>query len=266
MKHAPAPMASRAFHSIHRIILGTTAVILAFIGLIGFSSPAHAAPATGYYSVPYSNTLYYHSDGFGSPFTFPASYTQYVQDGSPMPTPATTDFVKYPWSPTIYAVSYFDGGWVWSGPLAFQQWQKAGFPSPRIAGFIDGTSYFKWDTSGEIFAKAADNTTHKLSYGEWAASGFQEPTFNTNQGYQKLSWDGHIGYIFQINTGAGYPINYSDWATAGFPTPQTVTRFPGDQFCQYPWSSSIYYYGPTWNGQVTFGQWGAAGYPPPTRC
>lgn len=265
MKQVSAPLAPRSFSAIRRLVASATAVICACVGLGALSSPAHAAPTSGFYSVPYSNTLYYHNDS-ASPYTFEASYKYWVSNGSPTPTPASTDFVKYPWSPTIYAVSYFDGGWVWSGPLAFEQWQKAGFPTPRNAGFIAGTIYNKWATSGEIFAKAPDNTIHKLSYSEWAGSGFQEPIFETNKGYQKLSWDNHIGYMYQLNTGGGYPISYTDWATAGFPTPQTVSRFPGDEFCQYPWSSAIYYYGPTWYGQVTYSQWGAAGYPRPTSC
>lgn len=248
-----------------QIFVGTLTIISAFVGLAGLASPANAAPPTGYYSVPYSHDLYYHYESADYITTYKASNAMWVSDGSPTPRSIATDFVKYPWSSTIYAVSYFDGGWVWSGPLAFEQWQRAGFPAPRNAGFIDGTTYVKWETSGEIFANAPDNTTHKLTYSEWAASGFKEPTYKTNQGYQKLTWSGHIGYMYQINTGDGYPINYSEWATAGFPTPQAVSRFPGDQFCQYV-TTAIYYYGPTWSGQVTFSQWAAAGYPQPSRC
>lgn len=266
MNQKSAPLAHRPFYATRRLFALAASILLASVGLVALSLPANAAPANGYYSVPYSSTLYYHYEYAGTAITYAASNSQWVSDGSPRPTPVATDFVKYSWSPTIYAVSYFDGGWVWSGPLAFQQWQMAGFPSPRNAGFIAGTTYLKWATSGEIFAKAPDNTTHKLTYSEWAASNFQEPMFKTNEGYQKLSWDNHIGYIFQINTGTGYPINYSEWATADYPTPQSVMRFPGDEFCQNPWSPNIYYYGPTWYGQVTYGQWSAAGYPRPTAC
>lgn len=266
MKQTSAPLAHSSFHSIRRVVAATVAVILALVGTIALSSPAVAAPAQGYYSVSYSDTLYYHYENSVGVGTYEASYQQWVNHGSPQPKQATTDFVKYPWSSTIYAVSYFDGGWVWSGPLAYQQWQKAGFPMPRNAGFIEGTRYFKWATADEIFATAPDNTTHKLSYNEWADSGFKEPSFKTNEGYQKLSWDGRIAHMYRINTGAGYPISYSDWAMADFPTPQTVNRFPGDQFCKYPWSANIYYYGPTWSGAVTPSQWRAAGYPQPTSC
>jgi hypothetical protein len=252
--------------SIRRLSLSGTATILAIAGIASPLSSATAAPPTGYYSVPYSSDLYYHYESSSFVGTYKASYEQWVADGSPAPKPVATDFVKYPWSSTIYAVSYFDGGWLWSGPLAFEQWQKANFPTPRNAGFIAGTTYHKWATSSEIFALAPDNSTHKLSYSEWAASGFQEPEYKTNQGYQKLSWNSNIGEMYQINTGAGYPINYSEWASEGFPTPQTVNRFPGDDFCQVWWTKDIYYYGPTWNGFITFGQWAAAGYPQPTAC
>jgi hypothetical protein len=242
------------------------ALILAAGALAVPSSPAHAAPAPGYYSVPYSNDIYYHYDSPTSQYTYRVSYEQWVAGGSRSPSPIATDFVKYPWAPTIYAVSYFDGGWLWSGPLAFEQWQKAGFPTPRNAGYIAGSTYHKWDTSGEIFAVAPDNSTHKLSYSEWAASGYQEPEYRTNQGYQKLSWNSNIGKIYEINRGSGYAINYSQWATEGYPTPQTVSRFPGDNFCSVWWTNDIYYYGPTWSGFITFGQWSAAGYPQPTPC
>jgi hypothetical protein len=252
--------------SIRCFSLSATAIILAIAGIASPVSSATAAPPTGYYSVPYSNDLYYHYESSSFVGTYKASYEQWVADSSPAPKPVATDFVKYPWSPTIYAVSYFDGGWLWSGPLAFEQWQKASFPTPRNAGFVAGTSYHKWATSSEIFAVAPDNSTHRLSYSEWAASGFLEPEYRTNQGYQKLSWNSNIGEMYQINTGAGYPINYSAWASEGFPSPQTVNRFPGDDFCQVWWTTDIYYYGPTWNGFITFGQWAAAGYPQPTVC
>lgn len=244
----------------------TIALLLAFLVLPAMPTPAQAAPATGYYSVPYSDSIYYHNDSSGTAYTRKIDYATWVAAGSPSPIPAATDFVKYRWSPTIYAVSYFDGGWLWSGPLAFEQWQKAGYPAPRNAGFIDGTRYHKWATSGEIFAWAPDNTTHKLSYSDWAASGFQEPEYRTNEGYQKLAWNGTIAKMFLVNTGDGFPISYSEWEREAFPTPQTVSRFPGDEFCQYPWSPDIFYYGPIWLGQISYQQWAAAGYPRPTPC
>ncbi|MFF1251242.1 hypothetical protein ACFVYC_01905 [Pseudarthrobacter sp. NPDC058329] len=266
MKYSFTQLPRGLGRTLHQLFISATATILTLAVMAWLVSPAAAAPPTGYYSVPYSNDVYYHHESSGYVGTYKASYDQWVNAGSPTPRPVATDFVKYPWSPTIYAVSYFDGGWLWSGPLAFEQWQKANFPTPRNAGFIAGTTYHKWATSGELFAVAPDNTTHKLSYAEWAASGFQEPEYRTNAGYQKLSWDSSIGEMYQINTGAGYPIDYAAWASESFPTPQTVSRFPGDDFCQYWWTNDIYYYGPTWSGSITFGQWAAAGYPQPTAC
>lgn len=242
------------------------AVVVVIASVAVPASPALAAQSNGYYSVPYSNTLYYHYSYGNSSGTNPATYDDWVKAGRPAPMQISTDFVKYPWSPTVYAVSYFDGGWVWSGPLAFEQWQKAGSPKPRDAGFISGTTYFRWSTSSELFAQALDNSVHKLSYGEWAASGFQDSSYQTDAGYQKLSWAQSIAKMYSISTGGGYAVTYGEWTAVGNPTPQIVSRMAGDEFCVYPGNPSIFYSGQSASGWINYSQWAAAGFPAPTAC
>jgi hypothetical protein len=56
--------------------------------------------------------------------------------------------------------------------------------------------------------------------------------------------------MYSVRDGSGYSIDYSEWSRAGFPMPQEVRRFPRDEFCSVSWSLAIYYYGPSWSGQV----------------
>ena len=230
-------------------------------GLVATAGPAQAL-TPGYYSVSYSSTLF---RVFAGGQHYSASFDQWTRDGSPAPQPVPTDYVRYSWSPAIYAVSYFDDSWEWQ-QLAPEQWQRAGTPAPRLAGYIKGTTYTKFDTSSELFAASPDRVTHKLSFSEWAASGYQDPTFENNRGYQKLSWTPTIGRFSELNNGKGYPITSPEWAAADFPTPQVVQHFSGDQFCQYSWSSVIYYRGALQYLDLTMAQWQAAGAPRPTAC
>lgn len=242
-----------------------SAIFIAVLLSVGFAvSPINSAEAyygEAYYSVPYSGTLY---NAYGSS-AYPAEFNDWAADGYPQPIPARTEYVKYSWSASIYAVSYMSSA-TFTKQLAFSEWQRAGSPNPRTAGHVDGTSYHKWDTSGELFATSPDGITHKLTYPEWAASGFRSPEYLVNEGYQKLSWSNSIAYMYSVASGDGYPIGYAEWQKQGFPTPQSVQRFPNDEFCKYPWSSDIYYYGPSDSMVVTYSQWRAAGFPAPTNC
>lgn len=226
-------------------------------------SPQHALAyqPEGYYSVPYSGTLYYsYADFYG-----PASFSRWQLDGFPAPYKAPTEYVKYSFSASIYAVSYLPGGTL-TTQLGYADWQRAGFPSVKSAGHIDGTEYHSWGTSAEIFATAPDGVIHKMSFSEWVASGYKPATNRVNQGFQKLSWSGSIAKMYATAAGEGYPVTFGEWKKEDFPTPQTVNRFPNDEFCKYSWSSNIYYYGPSDAGTVSYAQWRAAGFPAPTNC
>lgn len=242
-----------------RAIAAAALSVVAFAGMV---TPASALPS-GFYSVPYSDTLYYNQQNtnWGT-----VTYAQWQSAGFPTPRKAPTDFVKYPWSSTIYAVTYFDGGsWLWT-KLSLQQWQRAGSPSPRNAGWIQGSYVYQWSTANEIFVQAPDATHHKFTYGEWQAAGFPSPALHANEGFQKLSWFDSIGKMTNVSSGLGGGITYNTWAQYGFPTPQAVARFPGDSFCAYPGSSQIHYNGPTAYGTLNYSQYVAAGSPAITSC
>jgi hypothetical protein len=176
-----------------------------------------------------------------------------------------TDFVKYPWSPTVYAVTLWPGGegaWQWT-PITFAQWQTAGFPSARTAGWIEGSYYYQWGSSPEVFVEGADGINHKLSYSEWEASGFRPFQWRSAEGFFKLTWSEDIVRMTNIGFGQGGPIDYAEWAAEGFPTPQVGPRLPNDMFLIFPESSTVYYTAAGIYRPVTFEEWTAAGRPTP---
>ncbi|MDT0197468.1 excalibur calcium-binding domain-containing protein [Arthrobacter sp. AB6] len=182
------------------------------------------------------------------------------------PTPASTDFVKYPWSPTVYAVTFWPGGenyWMWTR-LSFPQWQTAGYPTPRNAGWIKGSYYYKWGTSTELFVEGEDGVNHKLTGAEWAASGYRSYVDRGNEGFMKLTWANEFARMSNLSTGAGRPLGYNEWQEEAFPTPQAVQRITGDKFYKDCGNSTIWYAGPGMNRPVSLQEWQGAGSPSPT--
>lgn len=182
------------------------------------------------------------------------------------PTPASTDFVKYPWSDTVYAVTFWPGGedyWMWT-PLSYQQWLTAGKPAPRNAGWIKGSYYYQWGTSSEIFVEGADGVNHKLTYQEWKDSGFRNYVQRSNEGFMKLTWAPEFARMSNLSTGAGRPMGYSEWQEEAFPTPQAVQRITGDKFYKDCGSNTIWYAGPGMNRPVSLQEWQGAGSPSPS--
>ena len=84
--------------------------------------------------------------------------------------------MKYPWSPTIYAVTFWPSNPLWGWKkLDYRLWERAGYPVPRDAGWIYGTAFWKRAGSPAVYADAPDGTTHELTYAEWAAAGYPKP-------------------------------------------------------------------------------------------
>lgn len=179
--------------------------------------------------------------------------------------PAPTAYVKYPWSATVYGVTFWQTGadtWQWD-ELTFPQYQKAHYPAVRNAGWILGSYYYQWSTSAELFVQGDDGVVHKLNYSEWADSGFQDFERLDNVGFQKLSWSAEIGGMNDIAGGQGAKLSYDEWAAESFPTPQVVQRFPGDQFYRSAGDPTVVYAGPLVNRAVSYPEWAAAGFPAP---
>ncbi|MHC6230424.1 excalibur calcium-binding domain-containing protein [Arthrobacter sp. MMS24-T111] len=220
------------------------------------------------YKIVYDSTIYQlvtQSDSSQTPVAL--SYEQWRDVYNfQTPVPADTNFVKYPWSPTIYAVTFWPGGenyWMWTR-LSYQQWQTAGFPTPRNAGWIKGSYYYKWATSSELFVEGEDGVNHQLTGAEWAASGYRSFVDRGNEGFMKLTWAPEVARMSGISTGAGRPLGYNEWRDEAFPTPQAVQRITGDKFYKDCGSSTIWYAGPGMNRPVSLREWMGAGSPSPT--
>lgn len=176
-----------------------------------------------------------------------------------------TDYVKYPWSPTVYSVTFFPGGedaWQWA-PLSFDQYAQAGFPAVRDAGYIRGSYLYKWGTSSEILVEGRDGVNHRLSLAEWRDMGYRGFADRSNEGFVKLTWTSDIVRLSDVRTGQGRAIGYGEWQEEAFPTPKAVQRISGDQFYRYAGSEQVWYAGPGMNRVVTYGEWAAAGFPAP---
>ena len=134
------------------------------------TNTAVAAPALTVYKNAYSSTLYKAVNGAAVAVDF----TEWSRAGYPAPRSTPTEFVKYPWAPSIYAVTFWSAGWQWDR-LNYDQWSRAGFPSPRAAGWIAGSDLYKKSGSSTLYVKDPAGLVHELTYSEWAAMEFRAP-------------------------------------------------------------------------------------------
>ncbi|WP_156755482.1 hypothetical protein [Actinokineospora pegani] len=228
-------------------------------------TPASAVDV-GYYKNAYSDTIYRYNYGTHTPI----DYATWERAGFPEPRATPTSYVKYAWSPHVYAVTFWDDAedtWQWER-MDFAMWDRAGKPTPRDAGWIEGSQYLKWATADELFV-LSDGITHKLTYAEWQASGFRPAAEITHQGFMKMTWAPEIRYIDDLATYEAYLLTYDRWEFFGFPTPRAVHRLPGDGFftdCEN--ERTIIYDGPLLLRAITYDEWVAAGRPAPseTEC
>lgn len=225
------------------------------------ADPPVGPEETKYYVTKYDGTVW----AVTSTSVVPLTYAQWQAAGFPTPAPAPTDYVKYPWSSTISAVTIFgkdQARWVWRH-VTLGEWNRAGRPAPRTAGWIKDSVYYQWAGSNQIFVQDVGGVKHALTYAEWQASGFQPYTPRTNQGFVKLSWDNSIAFLSDFSGGKGGPIGFAQWQAEGFPRPTVASRFPGDQLYKFNGEKDIWYAGPTVNRTISYAEWGAAGYGAP---
>ncbi|WP_424185017.1 excalibur calcium-binding domain-containing protein [Actinokineospora sp. G85] len=242
----------------------TAAVAIAAIAFAGVVATPAQAVDDGFYQPAYTSTIYrVDAGGAGRPI----GYDEWASAGFPAPLPAPTMYVKYAWSPVVYAVTFWqddESTWLWER-LSAAQWQRAGSPAAVNAGWIKDSYYFKWGTSSELFVMS-DGIIHKLTYAEWERSGFRPADDRHNEGWLKLSWASDIARMSNLATGAGWKATAAEWQQHDFPTPAVVRRITGDQFNQYwPNTSAIVYTGPTMNRAISYNEWVGAGSPTPGR-
>lgn len=228
-----------------------------------------SAVENGFYSVPYDDTLYHHEHyTSGGEITIPAGYGQWQDAGFPTPRRAPADYVRYPWSTEIWAVHFFGPSrqdWVWV-PLDFDQWTRAGRPPAREAGWIEGSTYWQYASSPEIFVAIWDDEpAHKLTPAQWRAAGSPAPDRFGTEGIYKYPWSSSIGYVWDTPSGSGDKLTYEDWAFLGFPTPQTVNHLNDEFVWQFRGSGQLYLDSAITgvDHPLTYAQWSALGRPEP---
>lgn len=179
---------------------------------------------------------------------------------------APTGFVKYSWSPTVYAVTFWPGGeskWQWER-LTYPIWAASGFPTPRNnAGWTIGSTYYRWQTGPELFVLGEDGVKHKLTAAEWSNAGNR--AFAVKQGgFWKLTWAADIARV-ATTTGSptGTAVSGAEWAAEGYPTPSSAGRYAGDRFYMNSGDSRIWYAGPVMNRPISYAEWSRAGFPTP---
>ncbi|MEU4740962.1 hypothetical protein AB0G02_10935 [Actinosynnema sp. NPDC023658] len=234
---------------------------VAFGLAVAVAAPASAAVADGYYKQPFDPTVWRVDGGNARAL----SYEEWAAANFPQPAPSPTDYVKYSWSPTVYAVTFWgtpQSTWDWDR-LTEPQWRASGSPVPRTAGWIAGSTYYQWGTSNEIFVQGEDAVKHKLTYNEWSASGFQPFGTRSNEGFLKLSWAPNIMRMTNLSAGSGYSIDYGQWSNESFPTPRVVQRVANDHFYKYGTAPAIYYQGPAFERSISYQEWVGAGSPSP---
>lgn len=227
----------------------------------GVGARLQGAPASVLYITQYDGAIHELDGSGGARHIDGARWRDVYQYQAPVPAP--TDYVKYPWSNTVYAVTFWSNDaakWLWQA-VSLQQWQRAGAPAPRAAGWIAGSSYHRWVTSNELFVRGPDGVTHKLDYAEWQASGFRSYETLDDQGFQKLTWSSNVARMSGVAAGQGGAVTYATWASEDFPSPAQVRRFPGDKFTKDACSDTVVYAGPTMNRAISYQEYVAAGAP-----
>ncbi|WP_111766355.1 CAP domain-containing protein [Nakamurella deserti] len=119
----------------------------------------------------YSNTIY----AVNGTSRHGVSYDEWATAGFPSPGGTNTEYVKYPWADAVYAVTFWPGTWEWD-KMDFAEWSRAGYPTPRTAGWIEGSTIWKYRNAAEIYITDPDGLQHALTYAEWAATNFMAPT------------------------------------------------------------------------------------------
>ena len=140
--------------------------------------PIRQVTSLAFRKVPYSGAIYrqfgYSPKGWQDHAHM--TWTEYVASGKPTPSTMPVDYVKYSWSSTIYAVTWWpqEPYPEWD-LITTEEWTRAGKPTPRTVASVYGTLYYKYGSNPAIYAEAPDGVVHHLTWAEYRAAGYPEP-------------------------------------------------------------------------------------------
>ncbi len=176
-----------------------------------------------------------------------------------------TDYVNYSWAPAIYSVSYSPTGMIWK-KLGYTDWQAAGFPRPRIAGWIPGTRVFTFAPAPEIYATSPDGVTHLLTFREWQDMGYRQPERSAG-GFVRYPWSSSLYSVEFVSPAWVWKrLSYADWLQLGQPPARIAGFIQGTTYHQHQNSSEVFARGE--DGvlhKLSFEEWLAAGSPSAKR-
>ncbi|MCF4120653.1 hypothetical protein L1785_06655 [Antribacter sp. KLBMP9083] len=259
--------------------------------LLGLSVPAAPASAadSGYYVTEFDGYIWH---GTAAETYEHISYSQWASAGFPAPTRVDVDYVRYSWSPNIFARFTLPATWAYGEPVekasqvTFGEWRTAGYPTPATASWIPESFVSGHSTSDELFLQDPPLIktgggwvpSHKLSYAEWVAIGSPEPHIFNYQGFFRYGWTDKIFVVGGIEgwepTGlprlagnaGGHVLTYDEWVHYGSPTPMVVDSLPGDVLWKWDAFPTLYYQGP--QGVeilfLTWDEWSRMGFRTPT--
>jgi Cysteine-rich secretory protein family len=178
------------------------------------------------------------------------------------PERSAGSFVKYPWSSSVYSVEFSSPAWRWKR-LTYADYLQLGQPAVRIAGFIQGTTYYQHYRSSDVFALGEDGVLHKLTLAEYEAAGRPTPG-PRRDAYYKTTWSPIIYYNANVNVEGSRPVTYSEWSQAQFPTPALENYVPFSFYWKPANSGNIYYRAPDGRDiHMSLNEWQQAGQPWP---
>lgn len=138
--------------------------------------PLQQATSASFVKTRFSDTVYKQVSVNGWNEHVALTWADYVAEGYPAVGVMESEVVKYSWAPGLHAVTFWPGDpqWQWDF-LDGARWARAGYPTPREAGWIFGTSYWRNGSDPVIYAQAPDGTIAALTYAQWQAAGFPKP-------------------------------------------------------------------------------------------
>lgn len=248
----------------------STAAVLAVAGTL-VAAPSQAAP-DGYYSVPFSDDLYYHEHhADGTSTTGKALFQEWAADGFPISAPAPVSYEKVAWWADVFARLPLDPGDQQVVALDYEEWSRAGRPNVSTVPWVDfSLVVVRYASSDEVFvSQIADDYFgpgyHRLTFAEWRDAGFPAVERSETSGFYSYPWSNHVGGLWDTTTGSGDRLEQWQWAYYGHPTPQIVTHVIGEVVWKRSGSPTLYLDSPiTGDGfQLTYDQWTALGRPAP---
>ncbi|MCI9887691.1 ExeM/NucH family extracellular endonuclease [Micrococcales bacterium 31B] len=229
------------------------------VGLAADTPPVEPPATPDVFSVPFSQDLFITDNGQVRAITF----EEWQQYGYPAPEASKVAYVKYPWSPNVYAIISAEGNADAAHSevrlLSGAEWAAAKFPTPTVAGWIPGSRVTRNTDSDELFLTFYGQT-HKLTFAEWQRAGY--PAFSASGvKFSRAVWS---DAVFRTVGSTTRRVTFGEWVTAGGPTPVPRDRVAADAFTKPRTSDDITWKFADHSEVLTFEQWARAGFPSPT--